>query len=150
MHKTVLLAIVALLIIPANSKAQTNLTANNNKNIFKVIKPIYTGKWILKNKVGKRITSLSSLDSLVYVVGKGAKVTKMIVGQRLDSRSGRCSGYSVVRLNTSGHKFIFRKYFRIRRHIPITIRILKAINTKTGKEVDFTHKEIKVKITNPY
>lgn len=144
MHKTIFFSIFALLTVCQTSNAQSKPTsANHNKHVFTVGKLLYTGGWVIKDQDKKQILSTQPFSPLktqkITIEGKGVKVTKIQLDQGLGVRNG-------YRLSEtfSGTEFPIHKGFNPKH--PLYITILKAVDTKTGKEVDFRFHYIILKI----
>ena len=145
MFQKIIFSIFVCLLMCQTGIAQKKSVPMYNRHVFKVSgSNIYTGKWILKDKAKKGIRCLSCHEGLVYITGKGVRITHMIIGQNLDVPYGSC-GARRVSFNVSGHKFLYAKYRQKMSGGIMTIRILEAVNSKTGKKVRVVNKEIRLR-----
>ena len=143
MLQKIIFSIFACLLMNQAGIAQNKSAKASNKHIFKVTgENIYAGKWILKDKAQKGIRCLSCYEGWVYVAGKGVRVTRMVIGQDLDGPRTGCG----VRRRTfhyiTGQKFLTTESYRDGG----TIRILEAINIKTGKKMIVRNKDINIRM----
>ena len=117
--------------------------ANGRRVVFTVTQPgVYSDKWVLKNqdqqvidlKKYRRISE--SRNPLIYVLGYGVKVTKMVLIQRNKYQRVGCS-YEMVdsKKYVRGHKFRFKDY-KLSKNMPVRLKILRAVNIRTMKEVE--------------
>lgn len=116
--------------------------ANSRRVVFMVTQPgIYTGSWIFKNQHKKEVVFSESVmisesrNPMIYVIGKGVKVTKMVLMQRNKYQRVGCS-YEMVdsKKYVRGHKFRFKDY-NLSKTMPVKLKILRAVNIRTMKEV---------------